>query len=142
MIMVLSLGPAWAPLPAFSLNYEQACAAARSLLHTGTVAMHTIPGLCPGFASKYLYSFLLDFDLPPPVLMESMEAIGNLVNQSIQPVLVHHQLALGSQNHLLTAVAGNCGKFDSLVIDSLVLNKVSSTREFSAAYVNLLVFLA
>ena len=53
------------PLPAFSLNYEQARAAARSLLHSGTVAMHSIPGLCPGYASEDLYSFLLDFGLPP-----------------------------------------------------------------------------
>ncbi|KAJ9058040.1 hypothetical protein DSO57_1016562 [Entomophthora muscae] len=37
---------------------------------------------------------------------------------------------------------GNCGKFDSLVIDSLVLDTLLSTRELSAAYVNLLVFLA
>ncbi|KAJ9088574.1 hypothetical protein DSO57_1021603 [Entomophthora muscae] len=36
----------------------------------------------------------------------------------------------------------NCGKFDSLVINSLVLDTLSSTRELSAAYVNLLVFLA
>ncbi|KAJ9055627.1 hypothetical protein DSO57_1001612 [Entomophthora muscae] len=31
-------------------------------------------------------------------LMESMETIGVLVNQFIQLDLVHHQLALGSQN--------------------------------------------
>ncbi|KAJ9056687.1 hypothetical protein DSO57_1030403 [Entomophthora muscae] len=37
---------------------------------------------------------------------------------------------------------GNCSKVDSLKLDSLVLNKVASTRELSAAYVNLLVFLA
>ncbi|KAJ9088925.1 hypothetical protein DSO57_1018035 [Entomophthora muscae] len=29
---------------------------------------------------------------------------------------------------------GNCGKFDSLVIDSLVLKTLSSTRELSATY--------
>ncbi|KAJ9076447.1 hypothetical protein DSO57_1026114 [Entomophthora muscae] len=52
MVLVLSPGPVWAPLPAFSLNYKQACAAACSLLHSGTVAMHTIPGLCPRYASK------------------------------------------------------------------------------------------
>ncbi|KAJ9088037.1 hypothetical protein DSO57_1027046 [Entomophthora muscae] len=36
---------------------------------------------------------------------------------------------------------GNCGKFDSLVIDFLVLDTFSSTRELSATYVNLLEFL-
>ncbi|KAJ9060863.1 hypothetical protein DSO57_1026360 [Entomophthora muscae] len=36
----------------------------------------------------------------------------------------------------------NCGKFDSLVINSLVLDTFLSTRELSAAYVNPLVFLA
>ncbi|KAJ9073837.1 hypothetical protein DSO57_1012374 [Entomophthora muscae] len=36
---------------------------------------------------------------------------------------------------------GSCGKFNSLVIYSLVLNTLLSTRESSAAYVNLLVFL-
>ncbi|KAJ9089560.1 hypothetical protein DSO57_1011615 [Entomophthora muscae] len=45
MVMVLSPGPVWALLPAFSLNYEQACVAAHSLLHMGTVAMHTISSL-------------------------------------------------------------------------------------------------
>ncbi|KAJ9051723.1 hypothetical protein DSO57_1001989 [Entomophthora muscae] len=40
------------------------------------------------------------------------------------------------------AFMGNCGKFDSVKLDSLVLDKVSSTMELSAAYVNLLVFLA
>ncbi|KAJ9065934.1 hypothetical protein DSO57_1014554 [Entomophthora muscae] len=37
---------------------------------------------------------------------------------------------------------GNCGRVDSLKLDSLVLDTLSSTRELSAAYVNLLVFLA
>ncbi|KAJ9073511.1 hypothetical protein DSO57_1015647 [Entomophthora muscae] len=64
MVMVLSPGPAWAPIPALSLNYEKACNATCSLLHTGTVTMHTIPGLQPGYVSKDLYSFLLDFGLP------------------------------------------------------------------------------
>ncbi|KAJ9057179.1 hypothetical protein DSO57_1025131 [Entomophthora muscae] len=72
MVLVVSPRPTWAPLLAFSLNYEQACAAACSLLHTGTVALHTIPGLCPGYASKDLYSFLLDFGLPP-----CADGIGN-----------------------------------------------------------------
>ncbi|KAJ9082928.1 hypothetical protein DSO57_1000228 [Entomophthora muscae] len=64
MVMVLSPGPVWGPLSAFYLNYEQACNTVRSLLHTGTVAMHTIPCLCPGYDSEDLYSFLLDFGLP------------------------------------------------------------------------------
>lgn len=34
-----------------------------------------------------------------------MDTIGVLVNQFIQPALVHHQLVLGSQNQLLDAVA-------------------------------------
>ncbi|KAJ9066871.1 hypothetical protein DSO57_1005252 [Entomophthora muscae] len=34
-----------------------------------------------------------------------MDMIGVLVSQFIQPALVHHQLALGSQNQLLNAVA-------------------------------------
>ncbi|KAJ9059162.1 hypothetical protein DSO57_1005371 [Entomophthora muscae] len=75
MVLVVSPRPNWAPLPAFSLNYEQACAASFSLLYTGTVALHTIPGLCPGYASKDLYSFFLDFGLYP-VLMESMKCFN------------------------------------------------------------------
>ncbi|KAJ9075147.1 hypothetical protein DSO57_1038936 [Entomophthora muscae] len=57
-----------APLPAFSLNYEQAFASACSLLHTGTVAMHSIPGCRPGYSFNDLYSFLLDFGLPPTLI--------------------------------------------------------------------------
>ncbi|KAJ9073935.1 hypothetical protein DSO57_1011387 [Entomophthora muscae] len=49
--------------------------------------MYSIPGLCPGYSSEDLYSFLLDFGLHP-ALMESMETIGVLVNQFIQPVVV------------------------------------------------------
>ncbi|KAJ9049796.1 hypothetical protein DSO57_1020867 [Entomophthora muscae] len=70
------------PLPAFSLNYEQACAATLSLLYTGTMAMHTIPGLCPEYASKDLYSFLFHFGLPL-ALMDSIVNISMLVNQFI-----------------------------------------------------------
>ncbi|KAJ9079964.1 hypothetical protein DSO57_1030100 [Entomophthora muscae] len=108
MVLVLSPRPLWAPLPAFSLNYEQAGAAARSLLHSGTVAMHSIPGLRPGYASEDLYSFLLDFGLPP-ALMESMGTIGVLVNQFIQPALVHHQIALGVNS--LPPLALDCSIF-------------------------------
>ncbi|KAJ9071641.1 hypothetical protein DSO57_1035016 [Entomophthora muscae] len=41
-----------------------------------------------------------------------------------------------------TCLDGNYGKFDSLKLDSLVLDTLLSTRESSAAYVNLLTFLA
>ncbi|KAJ9072631.1 hypothetical protein DSO57_1025445 [Entomophthora muscae] len=71
------------PLPAFSLNYEQACAAACSLLHFGTVAMHSIPGLCPGYTSKDLYSFLLDFCLPPHI--DGIHGYDWCVGQPIHP---------------------------------------------------------
>ncbi|KAJ9085870.1 hypothetical protein DSO57_1009710 [Entomophthora muscae] len=91
------------PLQAFSLDLKQACTAACSLFHTGKVAMHTILGPCPGYTSKDLYSFLSDFGLFSS-LMESMEIIGVLVNQFIQPALVHHQLVLRSQSQLLSAV--------------------------------------
>ncbi|KAJ9054561.1 hypothetical protein DSO57_1013047 [Entomophthora muscae] len=37
MVLVLSPGPSWAPFQIFYLDYKQACAAARSLLHSGTV---------------------------------------------------------------------------------------------------------
>ncbi|KAJ9052679.1 hypothetical protein DSO57_1031912 [Entomophthora muscae] len=47
-----------------------------------------------------------------------------------------------SHKSLDLRIEGNCGKFDSLKLDSLVLDTLLSTREPSAAYVNLLVFLA
>ncbi|KAJ9074270.1 hypothetical protein DSO57_1007962 [Entomophthora muscae] len=88
MVMVLLPGPLWAPLPAFSLDYEKACAAACSLLHTGMVAMHKIPGLCPGYAYEDLYSFLLDFGLP----LCCVQLLGTTFRRTWQEIFITKDL--------------------------------------------------
>ncbi|KAJ9074467.1 hypothetical protein DSO57_1006117 [Entomophthora muscae] len=58
------------------------------------------------------------------------------------PPLIKVDVSANPEAHFIDLTNGNCGKFDSLKLNSLVLDKVSSTRELSAACVHLLVFLA
>ncbi|KAJ9051458.1 hypothetical protein DSO57_1004198 [Entomophthora muscae] len=67
-----------------------------------------------------------------------MTPATNLATTNVQP---SKDSPLASQTAVPEDLKnGNCGKFDSLVINSLVLDPLSSTRESSATYVNLLGF--
>ncbi|KAJ9053185.1 hypothetical protein DSO57_1026762 [Entomophthora muscae] len=60
--------------------------------------------------------------------------------QKLWDAIQEHCASTCSQGRPADLPQGNCGKFDSLKLDSLVLDKVSSPRESSAAYVHLLGF--
>ncbi|KAJ9052466.1 DNA damage-inducible protein 1 [Entomophthora muscae] len=58
------------------------------------------------------------------------------------PLIFEEPIKVPGKRLKTCTLEGNCGKFDSLKLDSLVLDTLLSTRELSAAYAHLLVFLA
>ncbi|KAJ9065795.1 hypothetical protein DSO57_1016005 [Entomophthora muscae] len=86
----------------------------------------------------------IDANLEPPktrTYAEVAACLKEVKKPIFNPANDHQQLPV-SRSEGVVQLDSNCGKFDSLKLDSLVLDTLSSTRELSAAYVHLLVFLA
>ena len=79
------------------------------ILARSNSAYHPVPGLHSLYSSDGICDLLVDHGLPGTYLA-SMDAIGDLLSNFVQPALVHHQLLMGAHDCQLAdlmAVARN-----------------------------------
>ena len=89
-------------------NFEQLRETALILARSGS-AYHPVPGLHSLYSSDGICDLLVDHGLPGTYLA-SLDAIGDLLSNFVQPALVHHQLLMGAHDCQLAdlmAVASN-----------------------------------